>query len=63
MIFYGYTTATVNKKDIEDISNKEAKHILDENKMTINSLPRYGHMGMKKKDIKQHVNEKTYINI
>ena len=33
MIIYGCITGVLNKKEIEHISNKEAKHILNKNKL------------------------------
>ena len=38
---------------------KEAKQILNKNKIAINSLPGHGNMGLKKKEIK----EKTFIMV
>ena len=45
-------TGTLNKKDLEDMSIKQAKQILNKNNITIDSLPGYGNMGLKKKEIK-----------
>ena len=56
-------TGTLNKKDIEDITIKEAKQILNKNSITINSLPGLENMGLKKKEIKSHVKEKTCIDV
>ena len=36
MIVYGCMTRTINKKDIEDISIKQVKQILNKNNITIN---------------------------
>ena len=49
MNVYGCMTQTLNKKDIEDISIKQEKQILNKKSITINSLPGYGNMGLKKK--------------
>ena len=49
MIVYECMTQTLNKKDIEDISIKQEKQILNKKSITINSLPGYGNMGLKKK--------------
>ena len=50
MTVYGCMTGTLNEKDIEDISIKEAKQILNKNNITIDSLPGYRNMGLKKKN-------------
>ena len=63
MIVYGCMTGTLNKKDLEDISIKQAKQILNENNITIDSLPGYGNMRLKKKEIKSHITEKTCIDV
>ena len=63
MIVYGCMTGTLNKKDLEDISIKQAKQILNKNSITINSLPGHGNMGLKKKEIKPCVKEKTFIKV
>ena len=39
MIVYGCMTGTLNKKDLEDISTKQANQILNKNYITIDSLP------------------------
>ena len=52
MVGYTCMNGTLNKKDIEDITIKEAKQILNKNSITINSLPGLGNMGLKKKEIK-----------
>ena len=63
MIVYGCMTGTLNKKDLEDISKKQAKQILNKNSITINSLPGHGNLGLKKKEIKPCVKEKTLIKV
>ena len=62
MIVYGCMTGTLNKKYLEDISIKQAKQILNKNNI-IDSLPGYGNMGLKKKEIKPFVKEKTFIKV
>ena len=59
MIVYGCMTGTLNEKDLEDISIKQANQILNKINITIDSLPGYGNMGLKKKEIKSHVKEKN----
>ena len=51
MIVNGCMTGTLNKKDIEDITIKEAKKILNKNSIAIDSLPGHGNMRLKKKEI------------
>ena len=57
-IVYGCMTGTLNKKYLEDISIKQAKQILNKNNITIDLLPGYGNVGLKKKEIKPCVKEK-----
>ena len=61
MIVYECMTGTLNKKDLEDISIKQAKQILNKNNITINLLPGHGNISLKKKEIKPCVKEKTCI--
>ena len=63
MIVYGCRNGTLNKKDLEDISTKQAEQILNKSSITINSLPGHGNMGLKKKEIKPCVKEKTFIKV
>ena len=49
MIVYGCMSGTLNKKDLKNVTIKEAKQILNKNSITINSLPGHGNMGLKKK--------------
>ena len=63
MIFYGCMTGILNKKDLRDISIKQAKQILNKNSISINSLPGHGNMGLKKKEIKSQVKEKIFIKV
>ena len=58
MIVYGCMSGTLNKKDLKDITIKEAKQILNKNSITINSLPEHGNMGLKKKEIKSQIKKK-----
>ena len=62
MIVYECMTGTLNKKDLEDISIKQAKQILNKNNITINLLPGHGNIALKKKEIKLCVKEKTCID-
>ena len=63
MTFYGCISEKLDKKEVEDISIKQANQILNKNNITIKSLPGYGIAGLRKKEIKPFVKEKTFINI
>ena len=63
MIVYGCMSGTLNKKDLKDTTIKEAKQILNENRITINSLPGHGNMGLKNKEMKSQIKEKTFIKV
>ena len=63
MIVYECVTGTLNKNDLEDISVKQAKKILNKNNITINLLPGHGNIALKKKEIKPCVKEKTCIDV
>ena len=47
MIVYGFMSGTLNKKDLKDITTKEAKQIPNKNSIAINSLPGNENMGLK----------------
>ena len=48
--------------DISDISNNKSQSILKEKDISIKSLPGYGNLGLKKKDLKPYVEtEKSSI--
>ena len=57
MIVYGCMTGTINKKDSKSI--KQANQILNRNNITIDSLPGYGNMGLKKKHLLMLVNKNS----
>ena len=67
MIVYGCMNGKLKNKVVDEISVKKAYTILIENKINIKSLPGYGNMGLRKKDIKPYVenksNEKSSVNI
>ena len=63
MIVYRRITNTLDKNKIEDISIKEAKEIINENKIMLKSLPGYGHAELKKKDIVPCENRKLSIRV
>ena len=61
MIIYGCITEKLDKKEIEDISIKQANQILNKSNITAKSLPGHGHLGLRKKGIKVFVKEKRFI--
>ena len=63
MIIYGCITEKLNKKEIEDISTKQAHQILNKNNIIIKSLPGYGNAGLRKKETKPYVKEKPFIKV
>ena len=63
IIIYGCITEKLNKKEMKDISIKQANQILNKNNITVKSLPGYGNMSLKKKEIKPFVKGKTFIKI
>ena len=63
MIVYGCMTEILNEKDLEDISTKQAKQVLNKNNITIDSRPGHRNIGLKKKEIKPCIKEKTFIKV
>ena len=67
MIVYGCMDGKLKNKIVEDISFNKAITVLREHKISIKSLPGYGNMGLRKKDIKPYVenksNGKSSVNI
>ena len=59
MIVYGCMNGKLKNKIVEDISFNKAITVLREHKITIKSLPGYGNMGLRKKDIKPYVENKS----
>ena len=57
MIVYGCMINKISKEPIKDISMNRALNILKEHDISIKSLPRYGNIGMKRKDIKAYTYE------
>ena len=50
--------------DINDISNNKVNTVLKEKEISIKSLPGYGNLGMRKRDIKSYEeNEKSSIKL
>ena len=63
LIIYGCITEKLNKKDLENISRKQANQILNKNNIKVKWLPGYGNIDLKKKEIKPFVEEKTFIKV
>ena len=67
MIVYGCMNGKLKNKVVDEISVKRAYTILRENNINIKSLPGYGNMRLRKKDIKAYLenrsNEKSSVNI
>ena len=67
MIIYGCMNGKLKNKIVDEISVKNAYTTLRENNINIKSLPGYGNMGLRKKDIKPYVenksDSKTAVNI
>ena len=64
MIYYGCINEKWDKKEIEDISTKQANQILNKNNIIIKSLPGYGNAALRKKEIRPYVvKEKPFINV
>ena len=61
MIVYGCMNVELKNKVVEEISVKSAYTILIENNINIKSLPGYGNMGLRKKDIKPYVENKSNV--
>ena len=59
MIVYGCMNGKLKNKVVDEISVKRAYTILRENNINIKSLPGYGNMGLRKKDIKPYVENKS----
>ena len=61
MIVYGCMNGKLKNKVVDEISVKRAYTILRENNINIKSLPGYGNMGLRKKDIKPYVENKSNV--
>ena len=59
MIVYGCMNGKLKNKIVEDISFKRALTALKEHNITIKSLHGNGNMGLRKKDIKPYVENKS----
>ena len=57
MIVYGCITNKLSNELVKDISINKGMSILKEKDILNKSLPGYGNLGLKKKDIKPYVSE------
>ena len=60
MIIYGCMNVKLKNMDINDISNNKVNTVLKEKEISIKSLPGYGNLGMRKRDIKSY--EENLLN-
>ena len=67
MIVYGCMNGKLKNKIVQHLSLKSRLTILKEHNITIKSLPGYGNIRLRKKDIKPYVenksNKKSSVNI
>ena len=64
IIIYGCMNGKLKNVDISGISNNEVNTILKEKEISIKSLPGYGNLGLKKKDLKSYEeNEKCSVKL
>ena len=64
MIIYGCMNGKLKNMNINDISNNKVNTILKEKEISIKSLPGYGNLGMRKRDLKSYEeNEKSSIKL
>ena len=64
MIIYGCMNRKLKNMDINDISNSKVNTILKEKEISIKSLPGYGNLRLKKKELKPYEeNDKCSIKL
>ena len=64
MIIYGCMNGKLKNMDINDISNNKVNTILKEKEISIKSLPGYGNLRLKKKELKPYEeNDKCSIKL
>ena len=64
MIICGCINEKLKNKQIDDISNRKVRMIMKEKDISIKSLPGYGKIGLKKKDLKPYEeNDKCSIKL
>ena len=60
MIIYGCMNGKLRNTNFDDISNNKVNTIFKEKGISIKSLPGYGNLGLKKKDLKPYVENDTF---
>ena len=60
MIIYGCMNGKLNNTNFDDVSNNKVNTIFKEKGISIKSLPGYGNLGLKKKDLKPYVENDTF---
>ena len=64
MIIYGCMNGKLKNTNFDDISTNKVNTILKEKGISMKSLPGYGNLGLKKRDLKPYVeNEKCSIKM
>ena len=63
MILYGCITDKIDKMGLQDITKKEANQVLNANKINLKTLPGYGDMGLKRKEILVCTNSEPSIKV
>ena len=63
MIVYECMIGKLNKEPLKDIFTNRSLNILKEKNINIKSLPGYGNVGMRKKDIKSYPTDRCSIEI
>ena len=58
VIIYGCTNGNLRNKSVTDISNNKVTSILKEKDISIKSLPGYGNLGLRKRDLKPYEENK-----
>ena len=63
ILVYGHITDKISKMGLQDITKKEANQILNKNKIQIKTLPGYGNMELKRKEILACTNNEPSIKM
>lgn len=63
MVVYSHIIDRVSKLGMQDITKKEANQILKQNKISVKSLPGYGNIGLKRKEIMACNNSECTIKV
>ena len=63
MVVYGCVADKIIKMGLQDITKKEANQILNADKIKIKTLPGYGNLGLKRKEILACTNNKPSVKV